>query len=162
MATPAQRARRDTRIRQLAADGLSTRGIARAVHTSPMTVSRTLSQQEPGRPEGAPVARAEVGRATSRGFPAAPAPPARSDPTVAPSTSVREEDRDDDYWHQVWDSGYERGFAAGSRDAIMRWQIRCPCSICGQLIELQSGDATRMGVPDLLRRQGIYHVSCRR
>ncbi|HUY08381.1 MAG TPA: hypothetical protein VMW80_02890 [Candidatus Dormibacteraeota bacterium] len=52
--------------------------------------------------------------------------------------------------------GYKRGWA----EATSQWLISVPCASCGKPAHLHAADAARLGVPELLRSQGLHHAKC--
>ncbi len=132
MTTAAQRARRDRRIRELVADGMTLRAVAKRVGTSAPNVCRVLAT---------PPAKADPGTVVAR--------PSADNPAVDPGPAVRQAD-------------YERGRADGQREAERLWQVQFPCAVCGRPGPLPAADAIRLGVPAMLTQMRLVHRECDR
>ena len=160
MATAAARARRDARIRELTAEGLSRREVAKRVGLSPAAVQYVLARvvvEASARPRTRLPAVAAVERPI-------PAPSARSDPAVDPGPGVQQADRPDSYWRSVWQAGSDygdaEGYKRGFRDAASTWGIVAPCTSCGKPAHLVAADAAALGVTALLKSKGWHHAEC--
>ncbi len=164
MATAAVRARRDARIRELTAEGLSRREVAKRVGLSPAAVQYVLARvvvEARARPPARPPTRLPAVAAVERPRLASPA---RDLVPGDPGPSVRQQDRPDSYWHEVWQDGGlygdAEGYKRGVAEATAMWRIAFPCGGCGGPIYLKAADASRLGVLGLLRDAGPRHVPC--
>jgi hypothetical protein len=67
--------------------------------------------------------------------------------------------RDDDM-KKAMEEGFSEGYDAGYETTRRRYEIRCPCSTCGELIAIEPGSHSHKSVIGALRRNLWGHPEC--